>query len=327
MQSINTTNGMSKRSMTQLSLFTALLAASCAFFGYITLPFAAGMYATLLLAEQGNRRIVSYVLPVTTYIVNFLLNGLFSLEGVAYVAVGIIIYLCYKNSKTKSETAFYLSLAIFIMMIISLAFMAFENVGVVRFSSIKDFYYNLYVRFKDEFLSYVTSIVTKDSEGIYFFVYTLSEAENLFFDLITLTVPMFMIFSFLLCGVSLKTFDKSREKRLIGFERSASWRFTASKTVAVFYIIISLLNSFSTANDVMGMSILSLNSLFMFVFAYIGFSSVFRVIRRKTSGLTSLLILCFVITFMYAFIIQLLSYIGAYIVLFAAKQENKSSDV
>ena len=90
-------------SLPSLVIFAFLSGALCTLFGYIFLPVAAGIYASLLFAESKGKPVFSYLVPVATVALNFFLNGFYSLEGVAYVVVGLVIYRLYRSGKTKNE--------------------------------------------------------------------------------------------------------------------------------------------------------------------------------------------------------------------------------
>ena len=86
------------RKLTYLVLMLTLCALGCIFLGYIVLPFAAAYFAALIYFEKPEKRVFSYLIPVTMFLVNFIargfsLNGLLSLDAIAYVVLGVIIYL------------------------------------------------------------------------------------------------------------------------------------------------------------------------------------------------------------------------------------------
>ena len=108
-----------KNTILFLSIMCALSAVGCSLLGYIMLPFAASLYATLLLYESKEKRIISYVLPVIMFVINFALNGLLSLEAVAYVIIGVVVYLSYVKKRSKAEGAFIATIVLLLLILIS----------------------------------------------------------------------------------------------------------------------------------------------------------------------------------------------------------------
>ena len=75
-------------SLLSLVLLTFLGAMGCMLLGYIVLPFAAAFYAALIFTEKKSKFLFSYLIPIFSVAINFLLNGPYSLEGVSFAAVG-----------------------------------------------------------------------------------------------------------------------------------------------------------------------------------------------------------------------------------------------
>ena len=126
-----------KSTLAKLSVLTVAFSILCTFFGYLLMPLAAATYALVLTFENRGRRIFSFVIPVVTYLINLLFMGFYSLEGIAYAVVGIIIFLLVKRGKTKGEIAFWISFATVVMMFISalLLAMAFnKSVSILKIS-------------------------------------------------------------------------------------------------------------------------------------------------------------------------------------------------
>ena len=311
--------GKSRKNTIYLSLFTFLSAILCSLFGYLALPLAAAFYSSVLLAERNSRPFFSYVLPILSFIVNFFLNGIFSFEGIAYAIIGFIIYLAYVKSRKKAETAFYTSIAAFLLIIASLLIYPFNEMGVVRLSAIREFYYYVLTEIKSEFINYVTQIVSENELGIKSFAFNLYEANDLFVEIMMLIIPAFMISAFLISGVSLKLFSSFKSHYKLEKEER-EWSFSLSTTTAVFYIVVSFISSVATGSDVFSMSASILYYFFFAVFAYIGLKLLYGFVYQKLSKTFSL-ILVFLILFSFSLLpYQILSYVGAISSIIKAKK-------
>ena len=130
--------------MTRLAVSCVLSVIGCILLGYFMLPLAAAFYAGVLLYEKPNKRILSYVIPIVMFTLNLLLSGLFSLEAIAYVLVGLVIYICSSKNKSKGESVFWTTLLIAVLILISAIILPFDLNGSVGLISIKQFYSNLY---------------------------------------------------------------------------------------------------------------------------------------------------------------------------------------
>ncbi len=301
----------SQKSLIYLVIFTALAAVSCFLFGYLTLPLAAGLYSSVLLYEKSTRRVASYILPVFTFVLNFFINGIFSLEGGAYVALGVIIYFCFVKERSKAETSFYTSLATFLLVTLSLVLLAFDEMGVARVSAISDFYRRIYMDLRNEFLSFVMDIIQTDSLGVNYFAFNIYEANALFMDIIILTIPTLMILSFFIAGLSIKLFDVFKSKSAPSFTRDNEWSFSTPTPTAVFFIVISFLASVTAGNSILELSVRILYFFFFILFLYLGIKSTFGFLSRRFSSSFSILIILSAYFLLSSAILQILSYVGA----------------
>ena len=268
MQNIKT-NAKRSPKIATLILFSLLGALGCIFLGYIFLPFAAGMYASLLICEKKDRRIFSYALPIVVIALNFMLNGLYSLEAIAYPIVGFIIYAFYKKEKSKAESAFWITLVVFLFFILSLALIAFKEMKTISFSAIGTFYSDAYTTLKKVFIDYLTSMSEKNEFGITVYLYNAAEAEIYFIESAKLIFPIAVISAFLISGIALKTFSK-QTYRTSSDNRVTAWDFIPSSFVAYFYLIISIISIVADVG-ILAETVFWIEMIFSVVFAYMGF--------------------------------------------------------
>lgn len=304
----------STKNVIMLSIYTLLSALGCAVFGYLLLPVAATFFALLLLCENQNKRVFSYALPVITLAVNIFLSGLYSLEGIAYAAVGFIIFTAIRRGFSKGETAFWISLAVFVLMLLSLILLlasAKESLGA---GSFKDCCVNLYSATKTRFVEVVTSLKVEADETT-FFAYNAYEAAAMFDELLILSVSVFALISFFITGITLKIFSKAANSYFSDDAGISSWSFRTSNTVAYFYLIVSVIAYFEAAGTgVFSYVIITLSTIFSAVFLYIGVKSVFRfIISRGRSKIFAVLIMIIASSLISSFAVQLLSYIGVFV--------------
>lgn len=303
------------KKMALLCLLLVLSGFGCILFGYLCLPFSAASYASLLHFEKKTRRILSYVLPVAIYTVNVLINGFFSLEGVIYIAVGVLFFFFNEKGRTKRETVFFITLAISIFIFLSFFALAFTVNESLSFSALKAYYRGLYDSLKRSFISLMTSISSQDEEGSFFFLLTRENAEDVFHSLI-LSLPSFVIiFAFFLAGLTYKIYDFLRV-RLFGASRSDLELFVPTKFLAYSYIVVAILSLFSSSgSDVFALTITNVNNVLLVVFAYFGLKISYTLIKHSRGTAFALLLVLVAFAFFTTTAITLLSFIGVFFAL------------
>lgn len=319
MYSVSIKSESYSKTIAYLSFMTALCAFGCILFGYITLPFASAFYAALLLFEQKEKRVLSYVIPIIAFILNFALRGfsligLMSLEAVAYILLGVIIYFSYTLSQSKAACAFYTSAATVVMMCISLVFLAFTALKAFGASVVVQFYSHIYNSVKNVVVNSLVAISNRTEEGIRYFLLNRYDAEIIFDQMVVLLIPITMIFAFIISGIALKLFTSIVSRRTKPDSPINTWSFKTPTSVAVFYLIVSVISLFSYgASDLFSVSISALSSVFMVVYAYVGLTFAHAVLaqRFKSNGFVTF---AFVLAFLLfsSYFLQILSYIGVY---------------
>ncbi len=300
-----------KPSVATLAILTAVFGFGCLMLGYLLLPFAAAFYATLLMYETKNGKLLSCIIPVGLFILNMFINGFFSLEAIGYVIVGLIIYFSYTKNRTKSETAFWVTFAIAVLIILSLLLIAFDEVGAVRLSAVKEFYSSLYYTVKELFINTLVALKTVDSDGITQYLFNSSEAEAIFISAIPMLLPLLVVFSFFIAGVAFKLFSGRVLKYSESKEKILDWNFGTSSMVAYFYLIVSIISLFKNSGS-FELIILTLNAIFMTVFAYIGLKVIYAILSVKKSPLFAIVILGAALILLSTAALQLASYLGVY---------------
>ena len=319
MQPVLKKSSLYTKTVTALTLLTASFVFGCILLGYVFLPMASAFYAALLIYENKSKRVVSYILPVVMFLLNLVIRdfSLYSLEAVAYVVVGVIIYFACTKNVSKGEAVFWTTLSIAVMIVISAVFLAFETLGSFGMTPLQQFFSNLFLSYKSFFVDLLTSITVANKEGITFFAYNPSEAELFFHEIVILIVPLVILFAFLLSGIAFKIFQ-SVIRRNSGDECEInSWNFKTSNLVAYFYVAVAILTIFASGSGIFEISLVSLNTVFSAVFAYIGASFIYSlvVLRGKSSffAIALIAVICLVFS---SFAIQLLSFIGVYFNIF-----------
>ena len=309
----------------KLSALTVLSVIGCMLFGYFLLPPAAAFYACILAYENKSKRIMSYAIPVVMFTVNLLISGIYSLEALAYLVVGVAIYFAAVKGTSKGEAVFWVALAIAVMILLSAILVSFEYTGDVGIISIKQFYSNLYRNFRESFITKVTSLTRKTESGELMFAYNVYEAEAMLSELVILMIPTFAIASFAIAGFSFKCFLRI-VNGLSGEDSEINeWSFKTSSLVAYFYILLAILNLFVSSERVLiTFSLMSLSTIFSAVFAYVGVKyTYYFFLSRGRSPLFSTVVIVIVFALLSSSAVSIFSYIGAVINIIVNKTQKK----
>ena len=311
------------RIMIKYTLLTLLSAFGCSLLGYVFLPFAAAFYAAVLLFENPGRRVVSYVLPAVVFAMNLLLRGFYSLEAVAYLIVGLIIYVCIKRGKSKGETAFWISFAVLVCMVISAVLLILEFSNGAGYASFRQFFSDTYAEYKEVFLNTITSLVREDADGIQFFAFNLYEANMLLRELIVYLVPVAFLLSFMISGLTLKVFCKAIERNVDDNREIYSWNFATSNIVSYFFICVSVFAMIINSDASMFFYVIfTLNTVFTAVFAYIGLKSLYIMLSLKKSKAFAIVLMVLGFALLSSFAFQAVSYFGAIVNILTNKVAN-----
>lgn len=298
--------------LVKYTLLTLLSALGCSLLGYVFMPFAAAFYAAILTFENTGKRILSYVLPIIIFLINFSLRGIYSLEAIAYLIVGLSLYFCIKRNKTKGETAFWLGFSIFICLVVSFLLLVLELSVYAGYESPISYFSYTYESIRTYFLDTVTSLVHEDGNGIQIFVYNLYEAEMFFRELVIYVISVAFLLSFVLSGITLKIFCHTVEKNAEENAEMSLWFFKTSNIVAYFFIALSIIALMADSDgSAFSYVIFALNTLFTAVFAYIGIKSIYYfIISRGKSRAFAIVLIVIIFALLSSFSFQLLSYLG-----------------
>ena len=307
-----------------LSVFTLIFGFCCLLFGYLMLPVAAGFYAALLFYEKKESRVLSYVIPLFILVVNVFINGFYSLEAVAYVTIGAIVYLGFVKKKNKASTVFIATSVLVLLMLISLVFLAFDHLGTFKFSAVFDFCSDFYESGKIKFIEFLTAFTDVDENGVLFNKFNSSEAVDLYNSLIFLAIPFFVIFALILVGLSIKILT-SRVMRYDYLDSGVlEWRFITSPFLAYSYIVIMVFSTLSS-QGVVGLSLSFVSSIFMAVYFYIGICSLYTFICAKKGRGFSLISIAVLLFVFYSFAFQIISVLGVFVNNAFYKLKNKNN--
>jgi len=312
-----------KSELTLLSVLTLLFGFCCLFFGYLTLPLAAGFYAALLLLEKKENRFFSFVIPLIPLVVNVFINGFYSLEAIGYVAIGAVIFAGFERKKNKAATVFMATALLLVMMIFSLALLAIDQLGTLKIAELSDFYTDLYESGKTKIIGILTSFTSVDEEGFVFYNINPSDAVDMYNAFVLSLIPVTIIFALILVGITARIFASRTKRYDDQYEEINNWRFITSPFLAYAYIAILALASLSSAG-IVGVSLTFVSTILMSVYFYIGICVVFAFVSSKKGNVFAFFVIFAALVVFNSFAPQIISFIGVYVNNTVYKNQNAS---
>ncbi len=300
--------------LTVMTLLSGLITAILFQTGLLILPFTAGFLASVFLCECGKKRRLTYILPVLLIAFDLIFNRIFSLNCLASVLVAAVIYLSFVKWRAKSECAVYLTIIVTAFTVVSFILLGFFMVKDFSISAVRDFYAEQTELIRTEFIRAFSSLAMENGEGELEYLFSEADLNYLFDATFKTLVAFFAIFGFALGGVALKVFTFFGVKRTQFAERLPSYRFRTTNLFAYFYVLLVVASMFiGEPTETAALTVHNLYTVFMFVYAYLGYKYISEIFARKNGKpiLSGILVLCAVLFFS-SFAVQILSYLGAF---------------
>jgi len=311
------------------AILTVVFGIATVLLGYIALPLSAAAYASLLIYENKNKRILSYVLPVFIVFIDFILNwanGYFSEQSFAYVVLGLIIYLCYTKRASKCFCSALLMIGTTFFVLLGILFLGFNVIDSPNVAAFADLLRGVYYSEKEAFISIITSIMTKDELGIYYFAITREYAEKIFHVILCMAPAIIALISFIVSGLTLKMFGVFSKKRIEDDEDEGEgqfkWILIPSNVFAYTFVALAVLNAFANGTDWFSLSIVNLYWIFLPLFAYIGLKFVFFVVSSRRGIAFAVFFIIFLVILIGGVALTLLSLLGVFMTVVANKNKK-----
>ena len=307
-----------------LTLISGILSSLLWQLGLFFLPITAALLALIFLLENKGRR-ASFILSVVLCAFEFLVNGVYSLNCLGSVIVALIIFLCFKHRRAKSECAVYSSIIITAFFVISFILSAFYLTESFSLDAVKEFYSAELEAVKVKFIEIMMSTATESLVGYEELLN--EESLSLLFDSsMNLMLAYFAVIGFVLSGIAFKIFCYGAKKADRDAKDEFNWSFTTNSTFAVFFYALIIASMFlNDPTSVIGMTVMNLYVIFMFVYFYVGCKFLIMIFERLTKKriLAILIVLGSVVVFS-AFSFQLIAYAGAFMTVMSAKRNPEA---
>lgn len=276
-----------------ISLLAVAFSALGALLGELFAAASAGFIACLFVFENKGRRILSYIIPVLIIVISLLLGGMISVIGIEIVAIALVIAICVRKGYKKSTCAAVITAATVFFGILGLLIFGVQATGQLSFNALEDYYTSAYVNIREQFVTAMSEafgefekMYSSQLEAGQLSLPTEEETRALFDSFLDVIISVAVIFGFLISGIALKVFSSVALALTDKPLSVVTWRFGTSNLFAIFYGVLYFVSLFLTSTDsIFALTVVNLHAIFLVVYAYVGFRSIYASLRVKYSAL------------------------------------------
>ncbi len=314
-----------KKAVFGLGGFALVFGVLTSLLGEIFMPLFIGVYSALLLFDKNSKRSISVAVGVLSVLAAVLLGIYIPTVMIFSVLMSFLIYFMFIKEKSKGECVGYCIAVCSLMLITAFCVYAFISEGSFSFEAITDFCSKIYDQVKNSLTEYFAQMASRlpaESQAV---VITEQEIGSII-DSVILTLPSFIVvISFIIVGISLKIFSSVSSRMIDKPEKVFNWRFSTGNLFAYFYIALLVLSFFADTSDAFGIVVSNLYTVFLVIYAYIGFNVARAMFMQRKSAAFSTFILIVLVLLLSNLAISLLSFLGVFFTITKNKVEKKSS--
>lgn len=295
--------------------------------GIFFAPILAGLHASVILFERGKKRIMTFLIPAVLIIAEFIFCGVYSPNCLMALMISLGIYFTFTRSFfNKSEGAFILTVLVssFIVLLFFLAAFYFNESFDVElakqyFQAVLD---DSRSDFVDRMMETINSSGSSTQSGM---LNALTEEDilALYGEFERSLLALVMIIGFTIVGMGYKVFGRYVFRYGSNKEELITWRFTPAGVITAVYIILFLVNLFTSGKtDLFSVGINNLYLFLSFAYAYVGFGFAKAYLSYRFGNGKASIIVVIAILFLNVFAVNLLSALGVLFSIMAVKYEN-----
>ena len=308
-----------------LPIILAVLSVICAFLGGLVgdiLVALSGAILALVFLVDGTKIRLWFVLSsaaiiATNVAIDIYFGALVSVYSLEVIAIALIIALCFKLGVSKAVTAGILTVALSLFILLGLYLSGAASAGSFLLEDVIRFYSEYAAKLQEMLEAELAAIMERYSEQLGASGMTeVDYVSTLVLSLKRSLLSVLIVISFALSGIALKMFSLVCVSVSEDTKPILRWRFITSNTFAYFYIAVFFLGAFlSASDDALALTVATLNTVLMFVYAYIGFGVCRAMLRRRFSGIMSFIVLILAMLLLSSLAVQVLSILGVFTVI------------
>ena len=306
-----------KKTITVLSVLAALFGAFCALVGELCLPLAAAALAALYLYDSDSSKRPSVFISAAVLLVGVaatvLTRGYMAVLAVEAIVLALIISRMYARSASKAECAFYSTIAVSLLTVVSFLVVPCLRAGEISIDVVKTFYTDLYETLKVSFVQSFSELAATLPEEYGFSDITSETVAEAFDSALYSLISFVVIFGFVISGVAIKIFCRLLRRIDSAPDKVDGWRFVTTSLYAYFYMLLTVLNVFVTGLEgILPIAISILYLIFLAIYLYVGWTAIYKYLSQKRSKVLTVVIMIIALVCLSTFALQFLALIGAF---------------
>ncbi len=303
--------------MLVLSALTFVSGMAYCLIGELVLPFAVAFCAALFIFEKPEKRILSFLIPLSVIVIAVIVGGWCSFVFIEFVLLALILALSYRFGLSKGECAIYMSVTAFIFFVISLYLSAASEIGSFALSDVAGYYRDAVNMLREYVIESfeASNNVSNQINGKIGSVITTETVAQYFDTVVSLLVAIFAIAAFAISGIAIKLFTAISLRECKNGILKSFAHFLPSKMLAYTYVAVSIVTAFLSLSGTFAIALINTSEILMAVFFYVGFryaSVLSEMFARRT---TFIFILAAAFLIAPGVAIQVISYLGAWFVI------------
>ena len=299
-----------KGTMTSLCLLSLVSALFSVLVSDIFLAPTAAFLAVLMLCERKQGRVLSFVIPSAIVLINsvflalfiffrdsFSVSPIYSIGAFEAVILGILLYFLFSRNVNKAESVIVMTAVCVVFVFVNLWLLISSITGDFSITGSFELLKELNIYYREVFIETVMEIVSGANSAYSSALgemYSEQTIASLYDTLISYAPAAILLCAFSIVGILSKIFTFTVHK-ITGSLRIYEWKFTVKPIFAYVFCALFFINVFlGGIGGVFTIVVSNLYTVFMFVFAYVGFGFASKMLfmRRRRSGTIFILLAC-----------------------------------
>lgn len=309
-----------------MSVLAVTFSVFSAFLGEPFIPFASALVAAIWVTDRTVKHAASIIVSTIVLLLNGLVGGLVSVIGLEILLIAAVIAFAFARKRSKAEAALILTVLVAVCIVTSLIFGAMNETKVYTLESVEIFYEEMFTDMRAGFTemveTYISAMPSKSEEV----VLSTNDINAIFDAMVGSLIGVILVIAFAVAGFSLKIFTAIMRRLTPEDAFLADWRFLTPPAYAYSYLALYLLSIFLRGNGALALTVANLSTVFMAVYAYVGFDAIVSIASQKFGKAKTLAVALLVLLFLSTFAMQLLALFGAYATIATAKLGKSRGD-
>ena len=256
----------------------------------------------------------SAVIAAINIALNIYYGALLSVYSLLTVLVAVVISISFSLNASKATCSAIITVLFSSFLLVGVYLYGAAEAGSYDPAEVIEFYSAYISALKDTISAEMSAVTEQYSAELG----TVGLTDEEYLDTLILAirnsaVGILIVIGFALSGITLKLFSAFASALSDYPSPLFKWRFITGNLFAYLYIVLFFLSAFlGSSTDAFAITVSTLNTVYMFVYAYLGFGVARAIVARRFSGALSFILLIVLMVMLSSFAIQALSLLGVF---------------